>query len=151
MEVVGLRKKNDKNESFVKFKDNSVVLDKILDFQRSPLDKTSLGYKKEKKKSEDDTWSPKTPEVGPSMSKVDPYAPAHENKDFGSSKMKQGVRSVHQRKQLQDPGMKVASMVIVIFVLTLVIRLWSVGSMEEEGLEVPMSQLDVGHVNKSDM
>ena len=47
--------------------------------------------------------------------------------------------------------MTVASMVIVIFVLTLVIRLWIVDSMEEEGLEAPMSQLDVGHVNKSDM
>ena len=47
--------------------------------------------------------------------------------------------------------MKVASMVIVIFVLTLVIRLWIVGPMEEEGLEAPMSQLDVGHVIKSDM
>ena len=44
-----------------------------------------------------------------------------------------------------------ASMVIVICVLTLVIRLWIVGSMEEEGLEVPMSYLDVGHVNKSEM
>ena len=44
-----------------------------------------------------------------------------------------------------------ASMVIVIFVLTLVIRLWIVDSMEEEGMEAPMSQLDVGHINKSDM
>ena len=44
--------------------------------------------------------------------------------------------------------MKMALMVIVIFVLTLVIRLWIV---EEEGLEAPMTQLDVGHVIKSDM
>jgi len=47
--------------------------------------------------------------------------------------------------------MKVASMVIVIFVLTLVIRLWVVDSMEEEGLEAPMTQLDVGRVIKSNM
>ena len=47
--------------------------------------------------------------------------------------------------------MKVASMVIVIFVLTLVIRLWIVDSMEEGGIEAPMTQLDVGHVIKSDM
>ena len=47
--------------------------------------------------------------------------------------------------------MKVASMVIVIFVLTLVIRIWIVDSMKEEGLEVPMTQLDVGHVIKLDM
>ena len=32
MEVVGLRKKGEKTNSFVKFKDISVVLDKILDF-----------------------------------------------------------------------------------------------------------------------
>ena len=42
-------------------------------------------------------------------------------------------------------------MVIVIFVLTLVIRLWIVDSMEKEGLEAPMTQLDVGHAIKSDM
>ena len=47
MEVVGLRKKDEKNESFVKFKDNSVFLDNILDFLISPLDKTGLGYKKD--------------------------------------------------------------------------------------------------------
>ena len=59
------------------------------------------------------------------------------------------------KKQLQDgtkvPDMKVDLIVIVIFVLTLVIRLWIVDSMEEEGLEAPMTQLDVGHVIKSDM
>ena len=44
-----------------------------------------------------------------------------------------------------------ASMVIVIFVLTLVIKLWIVDSMEEEGLEAPMTRSDVGHAIKSDM
>ena len=57
--------------------------------------------------------------------------------------------------QLQEgnkvQGMNMNSMVIVIFVLTLVIRLWIVDSMEEEGLEAPMTQLDVGHAIKSDM
>ena len=70
------------------YEDSSIILDKILYFQRSPLDKTGLGYKKNKEKSEDDVWSPKTPEAGPSMSKVAPHAPTHDNKDFGSSKMK---------------------------------------------------------------
>ena len=50
MEVVGLRKKGKKNEAFVKFWDSSIVLNKILDFQISPLHKTSLGYKKDKEK-----------------------------------------------------------------------------------------------------
>ena len=47
--------------------------------------------------------------------------------------------------------MKVASMVIVIFILTLVIRLWTVDSMEDEGLEASMTQLDDGHVIKLDI
>ena len=55
MEVVGLRKKGEKNDAFVKFKDSSVVLDKILDCQRSPCDKIGLGFKKDKEKSKDDT------------------------------------------------------------------------------------------------
>ena len=46
MEVVGIRKKGENTDSFSKFKDSSVVLDKILDFHISPLDKNSLGYKK---------------------------------------------------------------------------------------------------------
>ena len=48
MEVVGLSKKGEKKDSFVKFKEISVVLDNILDFQRYPCDKDGLGYKKEK-------------------------------------------------------------------------------------------------------
>ena len=83
-EVVGLRKKGEKNDALVKFKDSSVVLDKILDCQRSPFDKTGLGYKKEGEKYEDGIWSSKTSEVGPSTSKVAPHALANENKNFGS-------------------------------------------------------------------
>ena len=47
--------------------------------------------------------------------------------------------------------MKVVSMVIIMSFLTLVKRLWIVDSMEEEGMEAPMTQLDVGHAIKSDM
>ena len=47
--------------------------------------------------------------------------------------------------------MKVVSMVIIIFVLTLVIKLWIVDSMKEEVVEGPMTQLDAGHVIKLDM
>ena len=36
------------------------------------------------------------------MSKAAPQAPAHDNKDFGSSKMKQGVRSVHQSNFIKE-------------------------------------------------
>ena len=96
MEVVGLREKGKKHEALVKLQDSSIVLDKILDCQRSPLDKTGLGYKKNKEKLEDESWSLKTPVAGTSTSKAAPQAPAQDNKEIGSSKMKQGVRSVHQ-------------------------------------------------------
>ena len=47
--------------------------------------------------------------------------------------------------------MKVDLTVIVIFVLTLVIRLWIVDYTEEEVLESPMTQLDTGHVINMDI
>ena len=65
------------------------------------------------------------------------------------------LKASSEKKQLQDgtkvPGMKVDSMVIVIFVLNLVIKLWIVDSTEEEVVEGPMNQLYVGHVIKLDM
>ena len=84
MEVVGLSKKGEKKDSFVKFKEISVVLDKILDFQRYPCDNIGLGYEK-KEKYEDDTW---TLEACPSMSRASSHAPAHDKNNFGISKMK---------------------------------------------------------------
>ena len=84
MEVVSLRKKIEKSKNHVKFNSSSVILDKILDCQRSPFDKSGLGYKKEEKKSEGGTWSPKIPEASPSSSKgkdkAAPHAPVHEKK-----------------------------------------------------------------------
>ena len=47
--------------------------------------------------------------------------------------------------------MKVVSIVIGIFVLTLVIKMWIVDSTEEEVLEAPLTKLDVGHVTKMDI
>ena len=65
------------------------------------------------------------------------------------------LKASSEKKQLQDgtkvPCMKLDSMVIVIFVLTLVRKLWIVDSIEEEVVESPMSQSDVGHVIKLDM
>ena len=98
MEVVGLRKKCKNNEAFFKFKESSVVLDKILDFQRSPLDKMSLGYKKDKKNFEDHPWSPKTPKAGPSTSKAAPHAHAHDNKNHSNSSLHQELGCIPQEK-----------------------------------------------------
>ena len=50
MEVVRLSNKGENTNSFFKFKDRSVFLDKILDYKRSSLEKFGLGYKKEGEK-----------------------------------------------------------------------------------------------------
>ena len=84
MEVVCFRNKIEKSNNHVKFNRSSVILDKILDCQMSPFEKYGLGYKKEEDESEGGTWSPKTPEAGPSSSKgkdkAAPHAPVHEKK-----------------------------------------------------------------------
>ena len=78
MEVVGLRKKDKKSDAHVKFNNNSVILDEILDCQRSPFDKPGLGYNKERGKSVVGTWSPKTLEEIPSTSKNERKYPHQE-------------------------------------------------------------------------
>ena len=55
MEVVDLRKKNEKSSVFVK---NSTILDEILSCQRSPFDKTGLGYNMEAESQEDISKTP---------------------------------------------------------------------------------------------
>ena len=65
------------------------------------------------------------------------------------------LKASSRKKQLQNgtkvQGMKMALMVIVLLVLTLVIRLWIVDSTEEEAMEVSMPKLDAGHVTKMDI
>ena len=55
MEVVDLRKKDEKNDVHSKFKNSSTILGEILDCQRSPFDKIGLGYNKETKEVEANT------------------------------------------------------------------------------------------------
>jgi hypothetical protein len=43
LEVINLRKKNEKTKETVKFQNNSTILDKICNNQRPTDDKTSLG------------------------------------------------------------------------------------------------------------
>ena len=49
------------------------------------------------------------------------------------------------------PGMKIILMVIAMHGVVLVTRLWTTHSMEEEVLEVEVTQLDAGHVTKLDI
>jgi hypothetical protein len=54
MEVINLKKKNEKTKETVKFQNNSTILDRIWNSQRPTDDKTGLGYNK---KEEGGKWS----------------------------------------------------------------------------------------------
>jgi hypothetical protein len=62
-EVVNLRKKVEKSNTQINFLNNSMILDEILDSQRSPNDKSSLGDNKE------EISIPKKPDASPSFVK----------------------------------------------------------------------------------
>jgi hypothetical protein len=57
LEVVDLRRKIEKSNVHSKFKNNSTILDEILDNQRPPNDKYGLGYNKEVEKYKIGTWT----------------------------------------------------------------------------------------------
>jgi hypothetical protein len=62
-EVVNLRNKVEKSKTQIKFLNNSMTLDEILDSQRSPNEKSGLGYNKE------EISTPKKHDVSPSFIK----------------------------------------------------------------------------------
>jgi hypothetical protein len=80
-EVVNLRKKVEKSNTQIKFLNNSVTLDEILDSQRSPNDKYGIGYNKE------EISTPKKPNAGPSFVK------SENRSDTGPSFVKDEDRS----------------------------------------------------------
>jgi hypothetical protein len=55
LEVVNLKKKNEKTNATVKFQNNSTILDRIWNSQRPTNEKTGLGYNK---KEEGGKWTP---------------------------------------------------------------------------------------------
>jgi hypothetical protein len=65
--VVDLRKKVEKSNTHIKFMNNSTILNEIFDSQRSPNDKSGLGYNKEATHLE--SSNSKKHEVSPSFSK----------------------------------------------------------------------------------
>ena len=63
IEMVDLKRKSEVNNNVHdRFKNGSIILDKILDNQRSCFDKTGIGYKKEEEQYEIRTWNLKKPE-----------------------------------------------------------------------------------------
>ena len=73
-EVVQLRTKADQSVAHDKFKIYSYVLDEILESQRSPFDKTGLGYGKTNKETKE----------GPSCSLFAPSVPTHKKEEVRS-------------------------------------------------------------------
>jgi hypothetical protein len=63
VEVVNIISKSEKPNAHVKFMNNSIILDEILDSQRYPNDKYGLGYNKEDAQSE--VGTSKKHDVGP--------------------------------------------------------------------------------------
>ena len=148
MEVIGLKKKDKKSYAYVKFNNNSVTLDEILDCQRSPFDKFGLGYNKERGKFVVSTWSPKTPEASLSTSKNQSKAPREEpaqhKEDFRRSERRQEVGPTPQfrfkrettPRWNQAPRYEDFLMDIAIPLMISVINLWITDSMIKEVLEV---------------
>jgi hypothetical protein len=86
VEVVNLRKKVEKSDTQIKFLNKSMTLDEILDSQRSPNDKSGLGYNKE------EISTPKKSDASPSFikyensSKMTPsFVKSESRYDLGSS------------------------------------------------------------------
>jgi hypothetical protein len=103
-EVVNLRKKVQKSDTQNKFLISSMTLDEILDSQRSPSDKSGLGYNKEK------ISIPKKSDAGPSfvkgenMSDTVPSVVKDEDRSettssFAKSKSRYDSVSTHSRNK----------------------------------------------------
>ena len=69
--MVDLKRKVEANNNVHdRLKNSSIILDKILDSQISPFDKTGLGYKKEAKQSRIRTWILKNPKENTTLSRL---------------------------------------------------------------------------------
>jgi hypothetical protein len=89
VEVVNLRKKVEKSDTQIKFLKKSMTLDDILDSQRSPNDKSGLGYNKE------EISTPKISDAAPSFVK------SESRYDSGSSRSKNKINATKFRRSYQ--------------------------------------------------
>jgi hypothetical protein len=135
-EVVDLRKKVEKSNKFL---NSSQILNEILESQRSPNDKSGLGYKREATHVEASTS--KKHEVSPSLSKDEDNV-ASQPSTQGKESFKRTKQGRHQeaiftpqRDGHQSKGMKVFFMVNVIHVMNMVTKLWNADLMQGEIME----------------
>jgi hypothetical protein len=128
-EIVDLRKKVEKSNKFL---NSSRILDEILESQRSPYDKSGLGYKKEATHAEASTS--KKHEVSPSK-KEDNVAKQPSTQ--GKENFKRTKKGRNQEAILghQSKGMKVFFMGIVIHVMDMVTKILNVDLMKRDIME----------------
>jgi hypothetical protein len=93
VEVVDLKKKVEKSNTHIKFMNNSTILDEILNSQRSPNDKSGLGYNK--KVAHFEAITSKKHEVSPSFSKGGSKAASQ-----ASTQSKETLRRTEQRSRI---------------------------------------------------
>jgi hypothetical protein len=98
-EVVNLRKKVEKSDTQKEFLNNSMTLDEILDSQRSPYDKSGLGYNKK------EINTPKKYDAGPLFAKYEDrsdkapsYAKSERRHDSGSSRSRNKCNTTKFRR-----------------------------------------------------
>jgi hypothetical protein len=141
VEVVYLRNKVDKSNKVL---NSSTILNEILDSQRSPNDKSGLGYNKEATHFEASTS--KKLEVSPSFSKdgnnvaIQPSTQGKETFKITKQGRHQEAIFTPQRKteerHLQDghqsKAMKMFFMVIVTHVINMVTKLWNANIIQGE-------------------
>jgi hypothetical protein len=128
-EVVDLRKKVEKSNKFL---NSSQILNEILESQRSPYDKSGLGYKEEATHVEASTS--KKHEVSPSKKENNvANNHLHKAKKISKEQSKEDIKKLslgHQSK-----GMKVFFMGIVIHVMNMVTNLLNVDLMKGDIME----------------
>jgi hypothetical protein len=135
-EVVDLRKKVEKSNKFL---NSSQILNEILESQRSPNDKSGLGYKGEATHAEASTSNKH--EVNPSLSKDEDNVakqPSTQGRKISKEQSKEDIKkpSLHLKEDgHQRKGMKVLFMVNVIHVMNMVTKIWNEDLMQGEIME----------------
>ena len=88
------RKVEGNNNAHDRIKNSSIILDEILDSQKSPFDKIGLGYKREAKQSRVRTWILKKPEENTTLSRM--------KENSSSSKLERKVSLQRSAQNTED-------------------------------------------------
>ena len=88
------RKVEANNNVHDRLKNSSIILDKILDNQRPPFDKTRIGYKKEEEQSGIRTWILKKPKENTTLSRM--------KENSSSSELERKVALQRSAKNIED-------------------------------------------------